>query len=127
MTGRRATTIVGAPPGHAERLGRVVMARPPDDYAAGGAGVRLATVVGSIRIGAERGRRPLSQVAEHVLDAIGAGAGGPARGVGRVVGASKDRELGRRRCEAPGGPGRRRSEGSRPGGPRGSWYREWGM
>src|SRR5437870_1406539 len=103
VAGGRAATIVGAAPRQAERVGWVVVARSPDHHAAALAGVRLPVAVGPIRIGAEDGERPLSQVAEHVLDLVGARAVWPALGrLGCIVGAAEDREVRRWRGEAPG-------------------------
>src|SRR5438094_7452529 len=103
VAGGRAATIVGAAPRQAERVGWVVVARSPDHHAAARAGVRLPVAVGPIRIGAEDGERPLSQVAEHVLYLVGARAVWPALGrLGCIVGAAEDREVRRWRGEAPG-------------------------
>src|SRR5438445_12563141 len=103
VAGGRAATIVGAAPRQAERVGWVVVARSPDHHATARAGVRLPVAVGPIRIGAEDGERPFSQVAEHILDLVGARAVWPALGrLGCVVGAAEDREVRRRRGEAPG-------------------------
>src|SRR5256712_1606421 len=103
VTGSRTATIVGAAPRQAERVGWVVVARSPDHHAAARAGVRLPVAVGPIRIGAEDGERPLSQVAEHILDLVGARAVWPALGrLGCIVGAAEDREVRRWRGEAPG-------------------------
>ena len=70
------------------------MTRASNDHASARARVRLPVAVDPIRIGAEEGERPLSQVAEHVLDAIRARAVRRARGrLGRVVGAAEDGQL----------------------------------
>src|SRR4029453_14231323 len=102
VAGGRAATIVGASPGQAERVGRVIVARSANHHAPGRARVRLPVAVGPVRIGAEDADRPLSQVAEHVLDTVRAGAFRLARGrLGRVVGAAEDRQVRRRRRYSP--------------------------
>src|SRR4030095_10582025 len=93
VAGGRAATVVGASPGQAERCGRVIVARSANHHAPGRARVRLPVAVGPVGIWAEDADRPLSQVAEHVLDTVRAGAFRLARGrLGRVVGAAQSRQ-----------------------------------
>src|SRR5512145_1491410 len=70
VAGRRAASMVGQPPGHAERRARVVVARAANDDTPGSR-VGLAAVVAPIGIGTVRGRGPLRQIAVHVFALVG--------------------------------------------------------
>jgi hypothetical protein len=102
VSGCRAATIVRASPGYRERVRGVVVAGAANDHTSGCPRVRLPIAVGSISIGAEDAERPLAKIAEHVLDTVGARAVRPtAGGLGGVVGAAEDCQVGCGRCRAP--------------------------
>src|SRR5919109_826150 len=91
---RRAAAIVRPARGDAERLHGIVMTRAPDDDGAR-AGERLTTVVVSVRVRLQHRRRPLSQIAEQVVNVVRARARGPR--VGRLGGVVPSPEHGARR------------------------------
>src|SRR3990170_1746635 len=86
---------------HAERVARVVVGGA-SHHAAGEAAGLLAAVVRPVRVGSVLARRPLAHVAQYVLHAVRAGAGGaPVHPLRGIVRSSKDRALGARRRVTP--------------------------